>query len=51
MKTMECKCGKLISYNYHYHCYECDCGKVYNGAGQELAPVSEWRDEYDNDNY
>lgn len=45
---MECKgCKKQISYNRHYQCYECKCGKVYNALGQELAPVSDWKDEYD----
>lgn len=48
MKTMQCKsCKTEINYNGHYHCYECPCGKTYNGAGQELAPRVEWQDEYD----
>ena len=45
----ECKCGKQMFYNTHYQCYECSCGKVYNALGQELAPVSQWKDEWDNE--
>lgn len=49
-KTMECKnCGKTLYYNYHYHYYECGCGKCYNAVGNELAPVSNWRAEYDDE--
>lgn len=51
MKTMTCKCGQEIQYNNHYHCYECECGKTFNGVGQELAPRSEWQEEYDNEDY
>lgn len=49
-KTMECTCGKTITYNSHYHCYECSCGKTYNAVGNELAPRTQWQDEYDSDN-
>lgn len=53
MKTMDCKnCGNTMPYNNYYHCYECDkCGKVFNGAGQELRPIEDWRDEYEEDYY
>jgi len=51
MKTMEEKkcpaCKKMMSYDYHYHCFECNCGKCYNAALQELAPRRQWQDEYD----
>ena len=49
MKTMECECGSVITYDSHYHCFECDCGKCYNAVGQELAPLEEWKDEYDSE--
>lgn len=51
MKTMKCKCGKEIQYNGYYHCFECDCGKTYNGVGSELAPRSQWQDEYNEEDY
>jgi hypothetical protein len=37
----------MMDYNHYYHCYECNCGKVYNAAGQELRPIEEWKDEYE----
>lgn len=49
---MECKCGKLMQYNHHYQCYECDhCNRVYNAMGQELAPIDEWANDWDNEDY
>ena len=53
MEPMKCKnCGKMITYNYHYHCYDCEyCESVYNVNGSELAPISQWRDEYDEEDY
>ena len=51
MKIMKCKCGKEMFYDYHYHCYECECGKCYNAVGNELAPRSDWQDEYDEEDY
>ena len=50
MKTMKCTCGEEMLYNNHYHCYEChSCGKCYNALGNELAPLEQWRDEYDSE--
>lgn len=48
---MKCKnCGKMIGYNYSYQCYDCEyCDSVYNVLGNELAPIDQWRDEYDAD--
>lgn len=46
-----CTCGKEMSYNYHYECYECSCGKVFNAAGQELAPIGQWKQEWEEDDY
>jgi hypothetical protein len=52
MKPKKCsQCGNLMDYNYHYHCYECNCGKVYNAAGQELQPIENWEDEYNEEDY
>ena len=47
MKMLTCKCGQTLPYNHYYHCYNCSCGKCYNAAGSELAPLDEWREEYD----
>ena len=45
---MKCKnCKREIEYNHYYHCYECSCGKVYNVVGNELAPIEDWREEYE----
>ena len=49
MKTMKCECGKEISYNFRYECYNCSCGKCYNALGNELAPLEKWADEYDSE--
>lgn len=47
---MKCKqCNSVIDYNSHYHCFECSCGKTYNSVGQELQPVEDWKDEYNED--
>lgn len=52
IKPMKCpNCKKEIPYNHHYQCYECQCGEVYNALGNELAPLNQWKDEYDNEEY
>lgn len=53
MPIKPCKnCKTDMVYNNHYHCYEChNCGKTYNGAMQELRPIEDWKDEYDNEDY
>lgn len=51
MKTMKCECGKIIEYNYHYECFDCTCGKTYNAVGQELRPVQDWKEEFDEEDY
>lgn len=48
---MNCKCGKLTEYNSYYFCYECECGKVYNAVGQELAPIEDWKEDWEDDDY
>lgn len=40
-------CKRYMQYNQHYHCFQCDCGKCYNGALEEIRPLKEWKDEYD----
>ncbi|WP_418202177.1 DUF7695 domain-containing protein [Bacillus safensis] len=50
MKTMKCKkCNQVMYYNYNYECFTCKCGSTYNGGGQELAPLSDWKDEWDSE--
>jgi transposase-like protein len=45
-------CNEEMFYNNRYHMFECnDCEKTYNYSLQELAPLSEWKDEYDNEDY
>ena len=41
---LTCDCGETVYLNGHTN--ECPkCSKLYNGFGQELAPVDEWDDE------
>lgn len=51
--TMECKnCTTTMYYKHSYQCYECpNCSKVYNDLGQELRPIEDWREEYDEEYY
>lgn len=50
MGPLVCKsCRREMDYNRYYHCYECECGKTYNAVGEEIRPVEEWKDEYDED--
>ena len=52
MKMKTCKCGQMMPYNSYYHMYECQaCDTTYNAAGQELRPVAEWKDEYEEGDY
>lgn len=45
-------CKKEMFYNYHYECFECEkCKKVYNYALQELRPIEDWANEFDEDDY
>jgi hypothetical protein len=38
-----CECGEEIYLDGFTN--SCDCGRMYNWAGQELAPVSQWGEE------
>lgn len=45
-----CDCGRTVYLNYDYgHGIDCDCGRIYNLSGQELAPRSQWEDRWDDD--
>lgn len=52
-KSKPCpNCQNEMWYNSHYHMFECDeCQKTYNYGLQELAPLAQWKDEYDNEDY
>lgn len=42
-----CVCGREVYLEYDYgHGIDCDCGRIYNQSGQELAPRSQWEDHY-----
>lgn len=44
-----CDCGRRVYLRGDYgYGIDCDCGRIYNFSGQELAPRSQW-DEYMND--
>lgn len=46
----KCKCGRTVYLEPDYgHGIDCDCGRIYNMSGQELAPRSQWDDRYDDD--
>ena len=38
-----CHCGQLVWLG-SFTC-DCECGRLYNWAGQELRPESEWEEE------
>lgn len=45
-----CVCGRtVVLYADYGHGIDCDCGRIYNMSGQELAPRSQWEDYYDED--
>lgn len=54
---LKCECGEEIAlWGYGNGNLKCDCGRWYNGAGQELNPPSMWGEETgerfdDNGNY
>ena len=43
-RTIRCDCGTHLTL-YSWWATECDCGTEYNGAGQTLAPRSQWGEE------
>jgi hypothetical protein len=45
-----CDCGREVYLHNDYgHGIDCECGRIYNSSGQELAPRSQWEDRYDED--
>ena len=48
--TGTCACGRTVELVAdHGHGIDCECGRIYNGSGQELRPRSQWEDRYDDD--
>lgn len=46
----ECACGEIVYLEHDYgHGIDCECGRIYNLSGQELAPRSQWEEYYDDD--
>ena len=46
----KCSCGEEVALEGDYgHGIDCECGRIYNQSGQELAPRSQWEDRYDED--
>jgi hypothetical protein len=43
-KFLVCHCGHEMTL-YDGWSNECECGTEYNGAGQQLAPRSQWGEE------
>jgi hypothetical protein len=43
-KTLRCDCGTNLTL-HDWWSNECNCGTEYNGAGQRLAPRSQWGEE------
>jgi len=36
-------CGRHVTLDYdNGHGIDCECGRIYNGVGQELAPRATW---------
>lgn len=44
VQTITCRCGKKLEL-FSSWANTCDCGAEYNGAGQRLAPRSQWGEE------
>ena len=45
-----CDCGRTVYLQYdNGHGIDCDCGRIYNLSGQELAPRSQWEERWDDD--
>lgn len=45
-----CVCGRRVFLEHdNGHGIDCDCGRIYNMSGQELAPRSQWEDRWDDD--
>ena len=45
-----CECGRTVYLEGDSgHGIDCDCGRIYNLSGQELAPRSQWEDRWDVD--
>lgn len=45
-----CPCGEEVYLENDYgHGIDCECGRIYNGSGQELAPRSQWEDRYEDE--
>lgn len=45
-----CPCGREVWLDFdNGHGIDCDCGRIYNLSGQELAPRSQWEDRWDDD--
>lgn len=46
----DCACGRKVILERDYgHGIDCECGRIYNQSGQELAPRSQWDDRYEDD--
>lgn len=41
---LKCDCGREVEL-YDSLTNECNCGRLYNGSGQSLAPVAQWEPE------
>jgi hypothetical protein len=46
----KCDCGREVTLDGDYgHGIDCECGRIYNMSGQELAPRSQWEERWDED--
>jgi hypothetical protein len=46
----KCVCGRTVYLAWdNGHGIDCDCGRIYNRSGQELAPRSQWDDRWSED--
>lgn len=46
----KCECGRVVYLDWdNGHGIDCECGRIYNLSGHELAPRSQWDDRYDDD--
>lgn len=48
---LKCKCGRKVELNSPVYGTSCDCGRLWSDSGYEMAPMSQWEDRMDDEDY